>query len=283
MLEKVIVCAALSGAATTKAMAPTVPVTSEEIALETINVVKAGASIVHIHVKEPDGTGTMDTNRFVEAYEAINNALNKEGLDVIINLTTSGVSSGIAPDDIRLRHLELLKPEMCSFDAGTMNWGCNIIFENSPRFLEKLCKSMSTLGIKPEIEIFDGGMLGNVEYYVKKGLLTPPCHYQFVLGVLGGLAATTENLVFLQSKIPKDATWSVTGIGRGHIPMLLAGLSMGCTGIRVGLEDNIYLKRGVIATNVQLVERAVKIARLSGREPATAQEARKILGIAKKE
>lgn len=281
MTDKLIITAAITGAGTTRAMAPSVPLTAKEIAQETVNVVKAGAAVVHVHVRDDEGLGTMDTQKFAEAYGSIQAALSREGLDAVINLTTSGAAGGYSSlgDDIRLRHLEQLKPEMCSFDSGTFNWGCQAIFENSPRFLAALCRVTGENKIKPEIEIFDGGMIGNALHYINKGLLAAPGHFQFVLGVLGGLEATTENLVFLRSKLPTGSTWSVTGIGKGHLPMMLAGLSMGCHGLRVGLEDNIYYSRGNVATNVQLVERAVQLGLLAGRRIASPSEARKMLGI----
>lgn len=283
MEKKVIITAALSGTATTKEMAPTVPLTAEEIAAETVAVVKAGASVVHIHVRDEHGLPTMDTEKFEEAYRATQDALRQERLDAVLNLTTSGASGGTAPLELRLGHLRRLKPELCSFDAGTMNWGCDLVFENSPSFLKELCRCIDEVGVKPEIEIFDGGMMGNVEYYVKNGMLKTPCHYQFVLGVLGGLEGTVENLLFLKNRLPDGATWSVTGIGKSHVSMMLAGLALGCDGLRVGLEDNLYLSRGVKATNVQLVERAAVLCRLVGREPATAAEARQILSLPKRE
>lgn len=282
MNKKLIIAAALSGTSTLKSMVPTVPETAEEIAAEVVKVARAGASIVHIHVRDDTGRATMDTTQFEKAFRATKEALVKENLDVVINLTTSGAYGGTAPDELRLGHLRKLKPEMCSFDAGTMNWGCNLVFDNSPDFLEKLCACTSENDIKPEIEIFDGGMMTNAEYYIKKGMLKTPCHYQFVLGVLGGLEGTPKNLQFLVDRLPTGSTWSVTGIGKAHIPMMLAGLSMGCDGIRVGLEDNIYFSSGLKATNVQLVERAARLAKLTGRELATAQEAREMLGIKRK-
>lgn len=279
MSKKLIISAALTGTSTTREQAPAVPITPDEIAREAAAVVRAGASVLHIHVRDEAGRPTMDTDIFEETFYKVKASLRDAGLDAVINLTTSGAYGGTAPDGLRLGHLCRLKPDMCSFDANTMNWNCDIIFENSPEFLEKLCNVTLEEGIKPEIEIFDGGAMTNVNYYVKKGMLKTPCHYQFVLGVTGGLEGTAENLAFLKSRLPEGATWSATGIGKAHIPVMLAALSMDCDGIRVGLEDNVYLYRGVKATNVQLVERAVRLAELAGREIADAAEARNILKI----
>lgn len=279
MGKKLIICAALTGTSTTREQAPSVPLTPDEIAQQAVAVVTAGASVLHIHVRDTEGRPTMDTEIFEETFFKVKKALRNAGLDAVLNLTTSGAYGGTASDAQRLGHLQRLKPEMCSFDANTMNWNCDIVFENSPVFLEKLCAVTMKEGVKPEIEIFDGGAMTNVNYYVKKGMLKTPCHYQFVLGVTGGLEGTAENIAFLKARLPEGATWSATGIGKAHIPVMLAALSMDCDGIRVGLEDNVYLYKGIKATNVQLVERAVEMARLAGRKIADAAEARKILKI----
>lgn len=223
--------------------------------------------------------GTMDTQKFAEAFEAVGEAFQREQVDGIINLTTSG---GYAPWETRLAHLKLLKPEMCSFDADSMNWANSYIFDNDPRFLEQLGALTQELDIKPEIEVFDASMIGNAKYYMKKGVLKAPAHFQFVLGVPGGLEGSIDSVSFMLSKLPGGATWSITGIGKSHLPCLLAGLAAGADGLRVGLEDNIMYAKGQAATNVQLVERAVKIAELAGREIATAAQAREILGITRK-
>ena len=278
-MNKLIITAALTGAGTSKKQAPTVPITAKEIAEEVIAVAKAGAAVAHIHVRDDEGNGTMDTEKFREAVELTRELMKKENIDIIINLTTSG---GMTTDDIRLAHLKELKPEMCSFDAGTMNWANSFIFENSPKFLEELGKTTIEYNIKPEIEVFDGSMIGNAKYYIKKEFLKTPCHFQFVLGVSGGLDASIRNLNFLHEMLPKDSTWSVTGIGKGHLPMVLAGLALGADGIRVGLEDNILYAPDQVATNVELVKRAVRIAKEAGREIATASEAREILNITSK-
>ena len=275
-MKKLIISAAITGTAGSKALSPHIPITPEEIGEEAVAVARAGASMVHIHVHDREGRPTMETEYFIQAFEAVKAATEKAGVDIIINLTTSG---GSYDTDLRLAHLKALRPEICSYDAGTFNWGLGGIFENSPDFLVKCGKLTQELDIKPEIEVFDYGMLGNTLAYLKKGVLKAPCHIQFVLGVVGAMEGTVENLQYLQSKLPEGCTWSVTGIGKAHLPMLLAGLALGADGIRVGLEDNLYLSRGVKATNVQLVERAAAVARLVEREPATADEARKMLGI----
>lgn len=275
-MKKLIVSAAITGSAGSKALSPHIPITPEEIGEEAVAVAKAGASMVHIHVHDKDGNPTMDTAYFVEAFEAVKGATEKAGVDIIVNLTTSG---GSYDTELRLAHLKALHPEVCSYDAGSFNWALGGIFQNSPDFLVECGKLIQELDIKPEIEVFDYGMLGNALAYAQHGVLKTPCHFQFVLGVLGAMEGTVEHLQYLHSKLPEGCTWSVTGIGKAHLPMVLAGLALGADGLRVGLEDNLYLSKGVKATNVQLVERAVAIARLVGREPATADEARAMLGI----
>lgn len=278
MNNKLIISVALTGGGTSKKANPALPVTPEEIAADAVACAKAGAAIAHIHVRDEKQFGTMDVKAFEDAVMAVRGALKKENLDMVINLTTSG---GPATDEERLLHLEALRPEMCSYDVGTMNWGNAYIFENSPHLLEILGQCVVKNQIKPEMEIFDAGMIGNAKHYMKKGYIQGRPHFQFVLGVSGGMDGTVENLAFLRNMLPEDATWSCTGIGKCHIPMLLAGIAMGADGVRVGLEDNIFYKKGQLATNEMLVARAVRIAEECGREIATAEDAREILGLRK--
>ncbi len=227
------------------------------------------------------GYKSMSLQKFTDAVEACPKACNEAGVDVIINLTTSG---GEYEDHKRLQHLSALEPEMCSFDPNTINWANSYIFENSPRFLNLLSQEVVRCDIKPEFEVFDTGHIDSVMYYVNKWNIPQPPHIQFIMGVGGSMPGTAENLAFLVGKLPKGATWSVSGIGKAHMPMMLAGLALGCDGLRVGLEDNVMFGKDkdgnkIIATNVQLVERAVELSKLAGREIATADEAREILGI----
>ncbi|MBR6206414.1 MAG: 3-keto-5-aminohexanoate cleavage protein [Oscillospiraceae bacterium] len=287
--NKIIIQCCLCGAGTKKSQAPTVPYTATELAEQVVAVAKAGASVVHIHVREDKevngemqiGYKSMGLKPFTDAVEACRAACKEAGVDVVINLTTSG---GEYEDYKRLQHLSALKPEMCSFDPNTINWANSYIFENSPRFLNKLSQEVVKNDIKPEFEVFDTGHIDSVMYYVNKWNIPQPPHIQFIMGVGGSMPGTTENLAFLVSKLPAGATWSVSGIGRAHMPMMLAGLALGCDGLRVGLEDNVMFGKDadgnkIIATNLMLVERAVELAKLAGREIATAQEARELLGI----
>jgi uncharacterized protein (DUF849 family) len=278
MAKKLIITAALVGAGTMRAQTPHVPITPDEIAADVIACARAGAAIAHLHVRDENGKNSMDTGIFTEVVNKVRKAVADAGLDVVINLTTSGSAFS---EELRLAHLPILLPEMCSYDPGSMNWANSYVFLNTPKFLEKLGTECNRLEIKPEIEIFDAGMIGNVEFYLKKGFLKQPLHYQFVLDVPGGMPGNLESLAYLLPKLPQGSTWSITGIGKAHIPMMLAGLSAGCDGLRVGLEDNVYLEKGVLATNAQLVERAVQYGKMVGREIATAEEARQILGLKK--
>jgi uncharacterized protein (DUF849 family) len=282
--NKVMIQVCLCGAGTKKEQAPTVPYTAEELAEQIVACAKAGASIAHIHVREDKvvngemqiGYKSMSLQKFTEAVEATREACKKAGVDILINLTTSG---GEYEDYKRLQHLGALKPEMCSFDPNTLNWANSYIFENSPRFLNLLSQEVIKHDIKPEFEVFDTGHLDSVMYYVNKHGIPKPPHIQFIMGVGGAMPGSAEYLAFVVNKLPEGATWSVSGIGKAHMPMMLAGLALGCDGLRVGLEDNIYLSKGVIATNLQLVERAVELSKLAGREIATADDARELLGI----
>ena len=278
MGKKLIITAALCGAGTTKEQTPNVPVSPVEIAADAIACAKAGAAVVHFHVRDEQGKNTMEPKRFISVIEFVREECAKAGVDIVFNLTTSG---SVFPEDMRVAHLPVLKPEMCSYDPGTMNWANSYVFLNTPAFLERLGTLSQELEIKPELEIFDGGMMGNVDYYVKKGFLKGPLHYQFVLGVPGGMDGNIDSLSFLLPKMQPGSTWSITGIGRTHVPMMLAGLSEGCDGLRVGLEDNVFMEKGVYATNASLVERAVKLGEVVGRSVASAAEAREILGLKK--
>ncbi|MCC8193786.1 MAG: 3-keto-5-aminohexanoate cleavage protein [Deltaproteobacteria bacterium] len=275
--RKVIVTAALTGAVTPSGY--NIPETPEKIAETAYACWKLGAAIVHLHMRDENGAGTMDKERFRKTIGLIRAY---KDCDVVINCTSSGEAA--ASDERRMEHMkELDGIEMGSYDAGTFNWMPSQVFMNSPQFLEQLGDVYIERGIKPEIEIFDSGMLGITNYFVKKGHLPTPCHYQFCLGVLGGMPATVENLLYLKDKIPGGSTWSAFGVGSGHLPILYATLALGGH-IRVGLEDNVVYGiepdgKKVMATNEMLVERAVKAIEVYGKEPATSAEAREILGI----
>lgn len=271
--NKVILTVAPTGAWPSKKDTPYIPLQPREIADEVYACWKAGASIAHIHVRDDEDKSSMDYNKFTEAVKYIRDT----DCDIVLNLTTSG-KLGLEGNQ-RYQHVVDLKPEMCSYDCGSMNWMHSSVFENSPKFLEELGTVLIDNNVKPEIEIFDGGMVYNALYYLKKGFLKGPLHFQFVLGAAGGMDATVENLVFLKSLLPAGSTWSAMGIGRGHLPILYTALAMGGH-IRVGMEDNIVYSKGVLATsNMQFVERSKRIIAELNKEVATPDEARMILGL----
>lgn len=282
--NKVIVTAALTGAVTPAGYK--IPQTPEEIAEDAYQCWKHGAAIVHLHMRDKDGLGTMDAELFDKTIQLIRE---HKDCDVIINCTSSGdprVSDGSSEGDaVRMRHMMQVDGiEMGSYDAGSFNWMPTGVFMNTPRFLRQLGQVYMERGIKPEFEIFDSGMLNIVEYFTKTGdLPSKPAHYQFCLGVPGGMKATVENLLYLVNHIPETSTWSAFGVGAGTLPILYATLALGGH-VRVGLEDNViygYDENGkkIMATNIMLVDRAVNAIRNFGKTPATSAQAREILGI----
>ncbi|AKL93947.1 3-keto-5-aminohexanoate cleavage enzyme [Clostridium aceticum] len=272
MENKVILTVATTGAWPTKQDTPYVPLQPEEIANEIYACWKTGASMAHIHVRNDEDKASMSFEKFEKTVKLV-----RERCDIVLNLTTSG---GIGlTDEERMKPFVELKPEMASYDCGTMNWAHTTVFENNPKFLEKLGMTMQENNVKPEIEVFDAGMVYNALYYLKKGILKAPLHFQFVLGAPGGMTATVENLVFLKSLIPQDATWSAFGIGKQHLPILYATLALGGN-VRVGMEDNIFYSKGVLAkSNVDFVERTKRTIAEMNKEVATPDETREILGL----
>lgn len=290
--KPVVISLAPTGAGTQKSQTQYVPIKPEEVAEDAVKCCKAGASIIHLHVRDANDKGSMVKDSFIATANAVRSALKSNNLDMCINITSSGSSwscnedgkcwTSAYSDEDRFASLEVLLPEIVSFDCGSMNWANNRILVNAPAFLEKLAKKALELNIQPEIEIFDVGMMGNAAYYLKSGFVKTPAHYQFIMGTPGGLDGTVKNLEFVVSMLPAGSSWSVTGIGKSHMPMMMAAIAMGADGIRVGLEDNIFYDKGQLATNLQLVERAVELCKLSGRGVATAQEAREIFHLTKK-
>lgn len=274
-MSKTIITVAPTGAWPSKNDNPNIPLTPKEIAEDVYESYKSGAAIAHLHMRDDNGKGTMDIQKFEETVNLI-----REKCDIVINLTTSGDLN--ATDATRQTHIKTLKPELASYDCGSMNWMHNSLFINHPKFLEELGNTMQENDVKPEIEIFDAGMIYNSLYYLKKEVLKSPLHYQFVLGAAGGTAATVENLVYLKNLIPEGSTWSALGIGKGHIPIMMTAIAMGGH-VRVGMEDNVYYDVGELAiSNAQLVERAARLIKDSMNEVASPEDARMLLGLNKK-
>jgi len=275
-MEKCIITVATTGAWPKKSDTPYVPTQPREIAEEVYACWKAGAAIAHIHVREDDESPAMKFEAFKETVELIRE---KKDCDMVLNLTTSGsVDPNLTLED-RTKHLKYLKPEMCSYDAGSMNWMHSTVFLNPPPFLEGLAKFTLENNIKPELEIFDTGMLYNSLYYGNKGLIKAPMHFQLCLGAPGGMTATIENFMHLKSQLPEGSTFSAFGIGAQHLTIMYMTVITGGH-VRVGMEDNVYLSKGVLAkSNVDFVEKAKKVIGEFGREVATPAEARRILQL----
>ncbi len=274
-MEKLILTAAICGAEVTKRHNPAVPYTVEEIAREAKSAYDAGAAIIHLHVREDDGTPTQSAKRFAQCMEAIR----KECPHVIIQPSTGGAVG--MTDEERLQPLAL-NPEMATLDCGTCNFGGDDIFVNTENTIINFARRMSEKGVKPECEVFDKGMVDMALRLAAKNIIPSPLHFNFVMGVNGGIAATHTNLLFLVNSLPSDATFTVSGTGRSQLSMAAMSVLLGGH-VRVGFEDNVYLSKGVLLkSNGEMVEKIVRIARELGRDIASPDEARKILGITKK-
>ena len=280
--DKVMLTVACTGAWPTKDITPFIPLTPVEEADEIVRCWEAGASIAHIHVRDDQGNASMSLDKFRETVELVRSRSN-----IVINLTTSGGDlsdpNALPADEVRLLPLKELRPEISSFDAGTMNWAHSTIFENSPKFLEKLGTATIECDVKPEIEIFDAGMIYNTLHYLKNGFLQERPHFQFVLGAPGGMTAEVKNLMFLldicQQHLGNNFTWGALGIGRGHLPIMYATIALGGH-LRVGMEDNIYYRKGQLAkSNVEFVERTKRMVAEIDKTIATPDEARQILNL----
>jgi 3-keto-5-aminohexanoate cleavage enzyme len=271
-MQKVIITAAICGAEVTKEHNPNVPYTVEEIAREAKSAYDAGASIIHLHVREDNGAPTQDKNRFKECIDAIKSACP----DAIIQPSTGG-AVGMSNEE-RIQPVDLY-PEMATLDCGTCNFGGDEIFVNTENTIKEFGKRMIELNIKPEIEVFDKGMVDMAIRLNKKGFINDNMHFNFVMGVNGGIGATYRDLMFMRESIPQNSTFTVSGIGRYQFDMIALGVLMGGH-VRVGFEDNVYMKKGVPASsNGEFVRKAANIVRELGREVATPEEARQILGL----
>jgi 3-keto-5-aminohexanoate cleavage enzyme len=273
MEDKVIITAAITGSRMMRDIAPYIPLTPEEITQSAIECWRAGAAVVHIHVRDPEtGLGSQDVELFRRVVEPL-----REKTDLVLCLTTSGIPGRNFSVEERLAPL-VLKPDMASFDAGSINLGGGV-FINDPQFLDQAALKMKQAGVKPEIEIFDLGMMITTLRMRKEGKLADPLHFQFVMGSPWGAPATPKAFLHIHDCLPPNATWSNIGIGPGQMPMAMMALIMGGH-IRVGMEDSIYVRRGELAkSNAQLVERVVRLVREYERPLASPDEARTILGL----
>ena len=267
----VIITCAITGAETSRDKQPNLPITPDEQAVAASDAVKAGASVIHLHVRENDGKPTQSLERFEQSISAIR----KKAPGVIIQISTGGAIGETIEN--RAKPLSL-KPEMASLNLGTMNFGDDV-FMNHPRDIVGLAAKMQQYGVMPELEIYEAGMVESGLRLLKQGILRAPLHFQFVLGVPGGMSGDPKNLMHLISLMPEGVHWGVAGIGRFQLPLAVQALVLGGH-VRVGLEDNIYYRKGEVAqSNAQLVERISRIAREIDRPVATPAQAREILGL----
>ena len=290
MNTEVIVTCAVTGAGDTVGKHPAIPCTPKQIAAAAIEAAKAGAAVAHCHVREADGK----PSRRVELYKEVVDRIRDSDTDVVINLTAGmggdlvvrdekptepGPGSDLVSAIERLAHVEELLPEICTLDCGTLNFGDgNLIYVSTPEMLRKGARRIQELGVKPELECFDTGHVWFANTLYKEGLLTGKPLYQLCLGIPYGAPATTESMVAMKAQLPAEAIWAGFGIGRTQMAMVAQAMILGGN-VRVGLEDNIWLDRGVHASNGTLVERACEIiARLGGR-PLTPAEARVKMGL----
>lgn len=292
-MAKTIITAAMTGAVTPAGY--DIPETPEAIAAQVYECWKLGASICHLHMRDDNGAGVMDPVKFYETIKAIRSY---KDCDIIVNCTSSG-DNRVSDDSpygnaMRMLHHKYVPGiEMGTFDASSFNWGVpGGVFHNSPKMLMDLGTLYQERGIKPEFEVFDFGALRAIGAYWKQGYVKAPLHFQYCLGVMGGMDATPADLqILLQEtknlqaagKLPKEITWSAFGIGKGHLPVMFNALANG-GGVRVGMEDNVVYGRDkdgnkIMATNMMLVERAANAIRAFGDEPATPAEAREMLGL----
>ncbi len=269
-MEKLIITAALTGAEVTRQQQPALPITPDEIGQAAADCARAGACIVHVHARDPDGSPTQDRETYRQIIAAV-----RARCDVIVQVSTGG-AVGMTPQE-RLAPVTLA-PEMATLSMGTVNFGDDV-FMNYPADMEIFARVMQEHGVKPELEIFDAGMLATANRWLKKGLLHGPQHFDFVLGLAGGMAGTPEALMYLKAQLPPGASWSVAGIGAAQLPLGALAILLGGH-VRVGFEDNVYYRKGELATsNAQLVARIARLSLEMDRPLATPDEARAILGI----
>ena len=271
-MNKLIITCAISGAEVTKEQNPYVPYTVDEMAEEAYQAYQAGASIIHLHVRHNDGSPTQSKIR----YQKVMKAILKRCPDVIIQPSTGG-AVGMSRDE-RLKPT-LLNPEMCTLDCGTLNFGGDDIFVNTENDIKYFASRIYERSIFPELECFEKGHIDMVLRLHKKGFIQEPMHFSFVLGVNGGMTGEERDFHFMRESIPKGCSYSVAGIGKYEFSLAELAIKHGGH-VRVGLEDNLFLEKGVLAKgNKELVEKVVKMAKSYDRDIATPDEARHILGI----
>jgi len=292
MNRNVIVSCAVTGSGASVGKHPAIPVTPKEIAAAAIEAAKAGAAIAHIHVREPD---SGKPSRRVELYREVVSRIRESNVDVIINLTTGmGGDLFLGPDEDpmnfsdntdcvgmmeRIEHVEELLPEICSLDCGSFNYAeGDYVYISTPNMLEQGARRLQEIGVKPELEVFELGHLSFTKYLIAQGLLDDPPLFQICLGIRWAAEANTASFKTMVDALPEGCNWAGFGTSAMEMPMVAQAVLLGGN-IRVGLEDNLYLEKGVFASNGQLVERACNIIELMGCSIQTPSEARQTLGL----
>jgi uncharacterized protein (DUF849 family) len=293
-MRPVIITCALTGDSDTRDRSPHVPITPSQIAENALEAAAAGAAIVHIHVRNPE---TGKGSREVSLYREVTERISASGVDVVVNLTAGmGGKLIFGGDDPlpaapgtdlvgaadRLAHIEALRPEMCSLDCGSFNSGMGdeIYVSTAPMILH-MAERMRALNVKPELEVFDFGHMRLACHLVANGLVAPPPLFQFALGLKWGAPSDAATILALRAMLPQGALWVAFGAGAEQFPVAAQSILLGGH-VRVGLEDNLYRRRGVLARNAELVEDAVRLVEALGNRPASPSEARALLGIAKR-
>jgi uncharacterized protein (DUF849 family) len=291
MQRKVMISCAVTGSADTPGRNPAVPVTPAQIAASAVDAAKAGAAIVHIHVRDPKTTKpSMDGALYREVVERIR----ASGTDLLINLTTGpgarfvpgeddplkpGPGTSLKRPDERVRHVVELRPEICSLDMGSLNMG-DRVFVNTPAHLQTMAVAIRDAGVMPELEVFETGHLLLAKRFLESGFVKPPGLFQICLGISWGQPATPEAMTYMRNLLPPNCVWFAFGISLHQFPMVAQAVLLGGHP-RVGLEDNIYLEKGILASsNAALVEKAARIVEILGDQIATPAQARQMLGLA---
>ncbi|HEV3102222.1 MAG TPA: 3-keto-5-aminohexanoate cleavage protein [Candidatus Dormibacteraeota bacterium] len=280
-MNKTVITAALTGVLATREQCPAIPYTPKEIAEEARLAADAGASIVHIHARTPDGGPDWSVETFADILAEV-----RARTDVIINFSTGAI--GIPPED-RIAHIRDLRPEMAALNMGSMNYAIysekrkvfhhDHVFANPFHDIQFFLETMNKAGVRAEMECFDAGHIGNTRPFIDMGVLKPPMQFSLIMGVLGGIPGTTRHLVDQVDSLPNGSHWQVIGISLNQWPLVAAAITMGGN-IRVGLEDNFYIEEGrMAASNGELVEKAARLCRDLGREVASIAEARSQLGL----
>jgi uncharacterized protein (DUF849 family) len=279
--EQVIISAALTGALTTRDQCEAIPYTPAEIAEEAAAAREAGAAVAHIHARTENGSPTFSTDVYQEIYDEV-----RDRTDILVNFSTGALHE---PVETRTEYVRAVQPDIAALNMGSMNYAkysedredfvFDMVFENPFDEIRELLRTMQDAGVKPELECFDTGHVGNIRPILSKGELDTPLHFSLIMGVLGGIPATVENLAHQVRQLPDDANWQVIGISEDQWPLVAAALAMGGN-VRVGLEDNFYVSDGEMAgSNADLVAKAARMAADVGRRPATPDEARDIMAL----